>query len=59
MLGRRAGPGLPGELKSDTCRAYALNEWKSEGGRLQVVGGCDLRGNTRAVVWDLNVALVP
>ena len=52
-------PGLPGELKSDTCRAYALNDWRAEGGRLQIVGGCDLRGDTRAVRWDLNVALVP
>lgn len=58
-FGMVALPGLPGALKSDTCRAYALNEWKSEGGRLQVVGGCDLLGNTRAVRWDLDVALVP
>jgi probable HAF family extracellular repeat protein len=25
----------------------------------QVVSGCDLRGDTRAVRWDLNVALLP
>jgi len=58
-FGMLALPTLRGMLKSDSCRAYALNEWKSASSQLVIVGECDLRGNTRAVVWDAVVTLVP
>ena len=39
------------------CRARALNERNATNGVIQVVGTCDTAYGTRAVRWDVTVAL--
>ena len=42
---------------SGNCRAKALNERNASNGVIQVVGTCDTAYGTRAVRWDVTVAL--
>jgi probable HAF family extracellular repeat protein len=58
-FGMIALPNLRGTLRSQSCRAYALNEWDSTSSQMQIVGACDTAGGTRAVIWDAVVTLVP
>lgn len=52
-------PKLRATPRSEGCRAYAVNEWKSATSQLVIVGACDVPTGSRAVVWDVNVTLVP
>jgi probable HAF family extracellular repeat protein len=56
-FGMKALPQLPGSLLSDACEAYALNDRKSDGGLIQVVGYCAVGGSRRAVRWDVTTAV--
>jgi probable HAF family extracellular repeat protein len=59
-FGMRRLPSLPASQPRDTCRAYALNNRKSnQTGLIQVVGYCDVGGKPRAVRWDVSTRVQP
>ncbi len=58
-FGMYALPILPRMQDEEPCRAYALNERQPKGTEILVVGECFLANERRAVVWTVDVSLVP
>lgn len=57
-IGLYALPALPATSWLGSCRAFALNEWRSSSSLIQVVGACDTPAGSHAVRWDITVPLV-